>query len=141
MHTKSEWTDGQNESHRNNEFQIANCPLVHAKHLRKFAMNIIISMGGGIHSVLPIDFAKILGQTLLLFVSSAIFLKAKFTAYGIFSGWFAVLLQSLCGFSFGILLFALLKKQVPIILYLIVVELIISSLSGNVIRNYKSLLG
>ncbi|XP_037034865.1 ABC transporter G family member 23-like [Bradysia coprophila] len=72
----------------------------------------------------------ILGQTFLLLVSSAAFLKAKFTAYGIFSSWCAILLQSLCGFSFGILLFAMLKKQVPIMLYLIVLELIISSLSG-----------
>ncbi|KAJ6633827.1 putative ABC transporter ATP-binding protein YvfR [Pseudolycoriella hygida] len=72
----------------------------------------------------------ILVQNLLLLISAIAFLEIDFFSYGFFCGWFTVALQSLCGFSFGILLFGIIKRQVPIILSLIVIEIVIASLSG-----------
>lgn len=98
----------------------------------------------GFSSKIFFHFTKILAQNFLLLVSAIIFLKVELLAYGFFCGWFAIILQTLCGFSFGILLYAILKKQVPVIMSLIVVELIVSSLSGKqrmsfvIVRKKKS---
>lgn len=74
---------------------------------------------------------KVIAQSLLLFVGSVTFLEVKVSAYGFFSGWLAIILQTLCGFSFGILLFVVLRKKVSIIITLVILELLVSALSGK----------
>lgn len=70
-------------------------------------------------------------QNILILITAILFLEGDFSAYAFFTGWIVITLQSLCGLSFGILLFGLFRKSVPVILTLVVCELIVSSLSGK----------
>lgn len=70
-------------------------------------------------------------QNLLILITSILVLKEEFSPYGFFIGWIVIMLQTLCGFSFGIFLFGLLQKRILIVLYLVMLELIVSSISGN----------
>lgn len=74
----------------------------------------------------------IIVQNVVILIGAILFLGGEFTAYSFFSGWCVIVLQTLCGFSFGILLYGLLRKTLRIILVLVVVEFIVSSLSGNI---------
>lgn len=70
-------------------------------------------------------------QNILILLTAILFLGGEFSVYTFFTGLCVITLQSLCGFSFGILLFGVLRKSVPVILTLVVCELIVSSISGK----------
>lgn len=60
-----------------------------------------------------------------------LWLQVKFQAGNFFISWFVIVLQSLCGFSFGIFLYGIIRKQVPVIMCVITLEMLASAMSGN----------
>lgn len=82
-----------------------------------------------VHWIVGLLFASL--QNLLIIITVLLLMHDWMSLQGIAIGWSLEMLQTICGFSFGMIMFELFKDKGNVILFAVIVEILLATISGK----------